>query len=331
MRRAFVFTLLCAFFCLGLSWVFSETPQPAPALTETMPTPASVGETEPGEGERITHTGSVDEEITLEVLMEDGIIRTMTLRQYLLGVMLGELPWDFPPEAQKAQAVVCRTYTLRRLGRGRHGQADVCTDSQCCQAWQEPEGVGEKYLAPARTALEQTDGQVLYYDGELIDATFFSASGGRTEAAVAVWGTDVPYLQTVESPGEEAPYDGEELVFTPEQCREILRKEAPELILEEDPHTWFGEPVLTSGLGVMSMELGGRLFTGQELRRMFGLRSTAFTVSIRDGAVVFQTRGFGHRVGMSQYGARAMALAGESCAQILTHYYRGVTLETYTP
>jgi stage II sporulation protein D len=173
-----------------------------------------------------------------------------------------------------------------------------------------------------RRAVADTDGVVLRYEGRLIDATYFSCSGGSTEDAVAVWGQDVPYLQAVDSPGEEnAPRYTDSVTFTASEL-------AGKLGIENrgDPAGWFSEMTYTDGGGVAAMSVRGKSFTGTQLRAKLGLRSTAFSVEVRGKHIVITTQGFGHRVGMSQYGAQAMAKTGADYAQILTHYYTGAEL-----
>lgn len=281
------------------------------------------------DSQALAHTTKVDGALGVRVLEDDGTVTEMTLEDYLVGVLLGEMPADFAEEALKAQAVVCRTYTLRRCQAGKHDGADICTDSACCQAWQDMGkytlGVRER----VRQAVNATDGQVLYYHGALIDATFFSSSGGRTEAAVAVWGSNVPYLQAVDSPGEVSPYNEDESRFSLEVFRSIIHAAEPNADLSDTPENWFGAVTQTPGGGVETMTIGGVTFMGTKLRSLFSLRSTAFTVQVADGEVVFHTQGFGHRVGMSQYGAQAMALAGKRYEEILLYYYTGVDLDYY--
>lgn len=310
MKKALLLTALTIFFSIWLPWLAVGKPR---GQVETQHS------TQPP-----TDATRIDDTLSLSVLMPDGNAQTMTLGQYLLGAVLGELPTTFPTEAQKAQAVVCRTYALRQMQGGKHKDGDICTDSTCCQAWKDPLTFPEDKQLIGKRAVLATDGQVLTYEGRLIDATFFSGSGGKTEAAVAVWGADVPYLQAVDSPGENAPYDGEAVTFTPQELQRLLKTLHPELQLPGSPAAWFGEPVLTPGGGVDSIKIGEIPFSGKALRSLLGLRSTVFTVSVREDAICFQTQGYGHRVGMSQYGARAMALAGSSWTEILKHYYRGV-------
>ena len=195
-------------------------------------------EREPAEREpeaqtvEVTQAPSGDKLCTLQVLMEDGSVSDMALDEYLAGVLLAEIPASFAPEAIKAQAVVSRTYTLRRTEHSKHQEADICTNPGCCQGWRDPADYaareGQTGLETMNRAIGDTDGQVLTYEGELIDATFFSCSGGRTEAAVEVWGSDVPYLQSVDSPGEEAPYNEDLEVFTPEAFAAAILEVAPE-------------------------------------------------------------------------------------------------------
>jgi stage II sporulation protein D len=268
-----------------------------------------------------------DSEVALTVKNKAGNLQQMTLEDYLVGVVLAEMPADFESEALKAQAVVARTYTRRRMDGGKHEAAAVCMDPGCCQGYRSPEeyreaGGKESAVGKVRRAVEDTDGLVLRYGGKLIDATYFSCSGGSTEDAVAVWGQDVPYLQAVESPGEEeAPRYSDTVTFT---AAELARR----LGIENrgDPAGWFAEFTYTDGGGVESMSVRGKTFTGTQLRSKLGLRSTAFSVEVAGETITITTRGFGHRVGMSQYGAQAMAQSGSGFADILSHYYTGAEL-----
>lgn len=276
----------------------------------------------PVETEPVRHAGTV-----IPVLMDDGQVQQMDLEEYLVGVVLAEMPASFETEALKAQAVVARTYTLRaHEGKSKHEAAAVCTDSACCQAYRSAvdyraDGGTAENVDKVSAAVEGTCGQVLTYEGNLIDATYFSCSGGTTEDAVAVWGAEIPYLQSVSSPGEEnAAYYTDSVAFTVSELEQKLGLTAEETIRFEDL-------TYTAGGGVDEVTVCGRTFRGTELRKLLGLRSTAFTVSVEGEKVTFHTRGFGHRVGMSQYGADAMALNGSSYQEILQHYYQGTVLE----
>ncbi len=268
-----------------------------------------------------------DPATVLTVMNRAGNLQQMDLREYLVGVVLAEMPASFESEALKAQAVVARTYTRKRMEGGKHGQAAVCMDSGCCQGWRS----GEDYLAQGgkpsavekvRAAVADTDGLVLRYEGRLIDATYFSCSGGVTEDAVAVWGQDVPYLKSVQSPGEEdAPRFSDSVTFSPGDFAGKLGLSAA-----GDPGNWFGAVTYTAGGGVETMVIRGKSFSGTQLRSKLGLRSTAFEIAVSGDTITVTTRGFGHRVGMSQYGAQAMAQEGSSFSDILAHYYTGTEL-----
>ncbi len=267
---------------------------------------------------------------TIPILLADDAIVTMDLDQYLVGVLLGEVPADFELQALMAQAVVARTYACKRHTEGvKHPEGAVCTDAACCQAYRPveqylSEGGKNSAVDRVRQAVERTSGQVLVYDGKLIDATYFSCSGGRTEDALAVWGTDVPYLQAVDSPGEEqATHYKDTVQFSAEKFKELL-----EIDTDEPPSRWFGSVTYTDGSGVDTIEIAGKIFKGTQLRTLLGLRSTAFTMTGIGNTIHITTRGFGHRVGMSQYGAEAMAVRGSTYIEILAHYYTGTEIIT---
>jgi len=290
--------------------------------------PAGNAGTPPEDGNR--YAGS-DAARTIPVLL-DGTARPVRLDDYLTGVLLAEMPPSFEPEALAAQAVAARTIALGKLDRPKHDDACVCGQSDCCQAYLDEAAAREKYGADyekwaekARGAVEETDGLVIRYGGELIDAVYFSSAGGATEPAAAVWGAEVPYLQSVESPDAEERFEDETRVGAGAFRAAILRQ-TPEARLDGGPAGWFGATRRSAGGGVAELEIGGVPYTGTRLRSLFSLRSTKFTVAIEGDEIVFETSGSGHRVGMSQYGAQAMALAGSTFREILTHYYQGVEI-----
>ena len=260
----------------------------------------------------------------IPVLFGDGQTVAMPLEEYMLGVLLGEMPADFHPEALKAQAVVARTYTMKRNTQSqKHPGGAVCTDAACCQAYKDPAAISSEQLDKIQKAVNDTQGQVLTYKGTLIDATYFSCSGGRTEAAVAVWGTDVPYLQAVDSPGEEnASVFTDTVTYSTDEFSRLLSVE-----LHGPPDSWITDLTYTPGGGVDTIKICGTEFTGTELRSLLNLRSTAFRITALPDTITITTRGYGHRVGMSQYGAEAMAQAGSDYQSILAHYYPDTTLE----
>lgn len=268
--------------------------------------------------------------VSLPVLVRDldGGVREMDMDTYITGVVLAEMPAHFEAEALKAQAVVARTYARKAyVYGGKHGDGSICTRSSCCQAYKTEEayleeGGTRENLDKVRSAVTQTSGWVLTYDGVLIEATYFSCSGGRTEDAEAVWGADFPYLQAVVSPGEEnAAYYRDTVSFTAEQFERLLGTD-----LKGEPADWFGEVSYTDGGGVASIMVGGQAYKGTQLRSLLGLRSAAFDIAVEGQIILITTRGFGHRVGMSQYGADAMAVMGSTFEEILAHYYQGTVL-----
>ena len=261
---------------------------------------------------------------TIPVLDADGKITEMDLEDYITRVVLGEMPAEFETEALKAQAVVARTYTLRRNTVSRkHDGGAVCTDHHCCQAYKTEEdylsaGETQSGLDKIRAAVNATAGEVLTYQGQLADATYFSCSGGKTEDAQAVWGSDVPYLQAVDSPGEEkAKHYTDTVRFSTSDFCTKLGTDRPDI----------GKITYTDGGGVATVQVGKETFTGVQMREKLGLLSTCFTVTVVGNSVTITTKGFGHRVGMSQYGADAMAVTGSSYQQILAHYYPGTELQ----
>ena len=266
-------------------------------------------------------------------LMTERGVEAWDLEDYLTGVVMAEMPLSFPMEALKAQAVAARTYTCRKLEQSKHKEFDLCTDPSCCQGWISREQMEEKLGSgelcdKAAQAVRETAGLVLTYEDKLIDAVYFSCSGGQTEAAAAVWGTDVPYLQSVVSEGEEqASVYTSEVRVKAEEFRRVLVSENSEVMLGGDPVFWVGDVRYTPSGSVECIVLGGREFTGTALRRLFGLRSTLFRLTVTDTEFVFSVRGNGHRVGLSQYGAAAMADKGCGFEEILLHYYQGVTIQ----
>ena len=254
--------------------------------------------------------------------------------EYLVGVVAAEMPADFEPEALKAQAVAARTYTLYCMRTGRHGGADVCADYRCCQAWKSDaamrEGWGEAYedkLARIRTAVEATSGEYLCYGGEAVFAAFHSSSAGFTEDCGAIW-SGLPYLVSVSSPEDAGTVPG--FVSTAERSpldfRDTLLSVSPEADFSGGPETWLGELRRDASGRVSEAVIGGAVFSGVKLRELFALRSTAFDLAYTDGIFRFTVTGFGHGVGMSQYGANVMAAQGADYRTILAHYYPGTEL-----
>lgn len=272
---------------------------------------------------------------TLRVKGADGQVTEMDLNQYLWGVVAAEMPASFEQEALKAQAVAARTYALHKGPSASHPDADLCTDYACCQAWiaraDAENNWGDQAVAYANkitTAVSDTGNQVILYNGQLIDAVFHSSSAAATQDAVEVWGNSIPYLQSVTSPeGEEVPNYESQVAMAPEEFRAAFLQAQPTAVLEGDPAGWVGEIQRTPGGSVHSVTIGGVPVTGAQARQIFSLRSATFELSYDGGNFQFSVTGFGHGVGMSQYGADAMAAEGKGYVEILQHYYTGVTVD----
>ena len=266
--------------------------------------------------------------IEIDVVDASGTHIKMNLDEYLLGVLLCEMPANFESEALKAQAVAARTYTLRRSNvEDKHKDATVCMDPSCCHGYTKTadylkNGGTADSVDKVAKAVNATTGEVLLYQGELIEATYFSCSGGMTEDAVAVWGTDIPYLQATPSPGEEkATYYTDTIQYNKDVIAQRLG-----VSFQGNADGWFEITEYTDGGGVARINVCGVDFKGTEFRSLLNLRSTIFTITAVGNTVTITTKGYGHRVGMSQYGAEAMALQGNTYQEILAYYYQGTEL-----
>jgi len=264
-------------------------------------------------------------------LQTSGKILSIPLEEYLVGVLISEMPLSFHEEALKAQAVAARTFAVKQVSGGKHEGFDLCDQASCCQAWNKTEDLEKKlgdgfscYMNKAVEAVRETEDQLIYYHGELIDAVYFSCSGGATEAAVSVWGSNIPYLQSVESPGEERSSKYRSSVsYSADAFRTCINRSD----LTGNPPAWFGGEERSEGGGVKELEIGGIWYSGAELRSLLGLNSTWFTIDASEEEIVIDVQGYGHRVGMSQYGANAMAESGSTFEEILAYYYQGVEIK----
>lgn len=262
---------------------------------------------------------------------ETGAVETVPLEDYLWGVLAGEMPASYPAEALKAQVVASYSYMVHRIETvaahpatdfGHEG--DVCDDPNHCKAYLSPEEArlrwGEDWLESAepalRGAVEAVAGQRLTYEGKTANTVFHAISGGRTESAADVWGAEIPYLKSVDSRWDAEAAGFHSTVTVPiEEFR------------EKTGSTTVGALTLSEGGSVAKMVLGDKTFTGRELRALFGLRSTRFTLSLTETEATFAVCGYGHQVGMSQYGASVLAAKGYSYQEILSYYYPATILE----
>lgn len=257
-------------------------------------------------------------------------------QKYLVGVVAAEMPAAFEPEALKAQAVAARSYAIYCAASGRHAgaDADVCTDSGCCQAWISEETMrknwGESFEAnygKISAAVQETEGEYLVYGGAAIFAAFHSSSAGRTEDCGAIWNS-VPYLISVESPEteEEVPNFISRVELSPLDFRDAVLHAESGADFSGEESGWIADIVRDESGRVDHAVIGGVSLRGTELRSLFSLRSTNFTLEYDGANFIFTVSGFGHGVGMSQYGAAVMAAEGAGYREILAHYYPGTEL-----
>lgn len=258
----------------------------------------------------------------------------MDMQEYLEGVLSAEMPASFPQEALKAQAVAARSYAMYCMNTGKHSDAQLCTDFACCQAWENEQTRREKwgsdyevYAEKIASAVEATAGEYLSYKGEAIFAAFHSSSAGATEDSGQVWDS-LPYLVSVESPesSETVPNYVSQLQCAPIDFRDTVLYARPEADFTGQPEQWICEIRRDRSGRVETATLGGVEIEGTLIRQLFSLRSTAFELSYAEGLFQFTVTGYGHGVGMSQYGAKVMAENGTDYYSILAHYYPETTL-----
>ena len=323
MRTIVAAALLCLAIALMLPLLFAGGGQAEPAPS----------------AEPESAAGGLDSELSFTVLTANGV-ETVTMSDWLPGVVAGEMPALFEEEALKAQAVAARTYIMYSMGREKpaHPEADVCDDPACCKAHSTDEELREKWgesyeenMARVLEAVRSTDGEYMSYGGEVIQAVFHSSSAGRTEDSAAIWQAE-PYLVSVESPetAEDVPNYVTSVTVSPEDFRAAVLAVHPEAEFGEDPAFWLGAAVRDASGRVESVDIGGTQVPGTELRTLFQLRSTAFTLDYTAEGFLFTVTGYGHGVGMSQYGANVMAEDGADYEEILTHYYPGAELTRAT-
>ena len=247
---------------------------------------------------------------------------TMDFEKYIAGVLSAEMGVGFHEEALKAQAVAARTYTLSKLKNeeSRHkGGAPLCTNSAHCQAYRDIETICEKEREVFENAVKQTKGKIITYNGAPIRALFHAASCGKTENSRDVFGGDFPYLTSVESYGDNlCPNYETTVTFSKKELGKILNV---------NPRCFVENIQRSEGGGVLKINLGGKEFKGTEVRGKLNLRSTCFNIEGKGSEVLFTVKGYGHGVGMSQWGANAMAQNGKNYKEILTHYYKNTRVE----
>lgn len=317
MKHPIRFFLFSAAFMLLIPVVLFCRTAEAPAQDPAEPIPAAASY-------RVLRTGT-------------GETEEVSVRDYLIGAVASEMPPSYGTEALKAQAVASHTYAERiRRQNAAHPDpaldgADFSDDCRFYQAFASEAELQAQWGDQFRihydkvaAAVDAVSNLLICWEDEPIVAAFHAVSPGRTENAEAVFGTALPYLVPVSSDADRsAPSFAEEVTLPPETVRNALLSVEPALSLPEDPAEWFTDSVCTESGTVLQMHCGTTVLSGSRLREILGLRSACITVSYADGLFTFRTKGFGHGVGMSQYGAGKMAARGCSFREILLHYYPG--------
>jgi len=266
---------------------------------------------------------SYDEHIIKVKQVSKNEIIELNLEDYLIGVVAGEMPISFEEEALKAQAVVARTYALRRVNNNNEYDVVDTTknqvyldDERLQAAW----GINyEKNMAKVKKAVEETSHECIFYNDKLIDALFFSTSVGMTENSEEIFSNKLPYLRSVSSTWDENVYQGK-YTFKLEKFYELLK-------IPYNKNLNIEKTSVTSTGRVKEIKINGVLFTGQKVQQLLSLRSNYFTISKNGDNIIIETKGYGHGVGMSQYGANGMAKEGYSYREIIDHYYQDVELK----
>ena len=266
-------------------------------------------------------------------------IEEIDIDEYLYGVVSAEMPASFEEEALKAQAVVARTYTIYKIinNEDKHGEANICDDSTCCQAWISEEDRKEKWNEKEResywekivSAVNSTKGEIITYEGKPINAFFHSNSGGATETPVDVWGgSGYPYLQSVTTSGEDAYSQySSKVEISKDEFVEKIKEEHSDFKIDFDKKDCIKIEEYTDGNRVKKIKIGNLELSGVEVRSILGLKSANFKVTIGKEKIKFEVIGYGHGVGMSQTGADSLAKEGKTYEEIIHHYYTDVEIE----
>ena len=330
MKKFFIYFFSFLFICFIL-----------PALLTKLEIPTSSeenGADEESKEESINNEYTYNKYGTIKLLhTKTNEVEEVALDTYLCNVVSAEMPADFEKEALKAQAIVARTYTIYKINNKKHDNADICDDSTCCQAWISKEDRLAKWEEnkeekwnKIEECVNETKGKIITYDNQPINAFFHSNSGGKTELPVDVWGggSNMPYLQVVETAGEDGytQYNSE-VELTNEEILEKLKEKYSDIQIDFNNDEDIKIVEYTSSERVKTIKFGNHEISGTEARSIFGLKSTNFEVTKEYGKIKFTVKGYGHGVGMSQTGADSMAKSGSSAEDIIKHFYVGVEIK----
>ncbi|KAB2336534.1 stage II sporulation protein D [Cytobacillus depressus] len=258
-------------------------------------------------------------------------VEKLPLEEYVVGVVASEMPRDFEKEALKAQSLAARTYIVNEMINGKHSELPggaLVTDTIHHQVYKDINEIKKSYgsdyewgIKKITEAVNETAGQIIVYDGSPITASFFSTSNGYTENSESIWLSALPYLKSVESPWDlKSPKFSDQKVFT---ISEFEKKLGVKL---SNNNTIGTITERTAGKRVGKVEINGKSIEGKDIRELLGLKSTDFTWERKGENIIINTRGYGHGIGMSQYGANGMAAEGKNYKDIISYYYKGVEI-----
>ena len=250
--------------------------------------------------------------------MQTDTVSVLTADEYIFGVVAAEMPALYEPEALKAQAVAAYTLACRRRADNKDKSYDLTAEKR----WGDK---AEEYSKKIKDAVADAKNLIVTYEGEPITAVYHAISSGKTEDSRDIWGGSLSYLKPVASPGDKLSPDYISEVKV--SAEELQKKLGDECKLSGEPAAYFGEPKRTDSGSVLTVPVCGTDINGAKIRSIFDLRSLNFSVKYADGSFTFTVRGYGHGVGMSQYGANYMAKQGSDFKEILTYYYTGCKVE----
>ena len=340
MRKVLLYILLVIFICFLLPILFTKN-----LNTELKLTHIGADDSVHSEFQNISTPTEIntsynyDDYTKIRLLHTDtNQVEEVNLDEYLCNVVSAEMPADFEIEALKAQAVVARTYTIYKImnNNGKHENADICSSSNCCQAWISKEDRLNRWEESKReenwnkivNSVNSTVGKIITYEGKPINAFFHSNSGGATEVPLNVWGgSGYPYLQVVQTAGEDAYTQYSSTVtLTKQELVNKIKEKHTEITIDWNKQNCIEILERTDGNRVKTIKFGNINLSGVETRTLLGLKSANFTVEIQGDNVTFQVIGYGHGVGMSQTGADALAKQGYTYQDIIKHFYIGVSV-----
>ena len=343
MKKILIYFSILIFSCFAIPVIFTTSFEKRTSSAEVLTSDGNVVENKEANdispNAILESTYDYKDYDTIQLLHQDtGKTEELELDTYLYGVVSAEMPASFEEEALKAQAVVARTYTLYKIvnNDGKHGEADICDDSTCCQAWiskenrfaRWEESEQEENWKKIVNAVNSTQGKIITYQGKPINAFFHSNSGGETEAPIEVWGgSGYPYLQSVSTAGEDAYSQySSEAEFTEEEFVEKIKEVHSDFEINWKEDNCIEVTEYTEGNRVKTIKIGNLELSGVEVRTIFGLRSANFKVTREGGKIKFEVTGYGHGVGMSQTGADSLAKQGKNYEDIIHHFYTDVEI-----